>query len=560
MRVKSSIYNTYSRASQASKSTSSKKTIRKRDISFGLPYSEFPAATGTFTGLAVSALICVLGCTNSFASSINITLTGNPELNLVKSNTEPVFGTTASTPQTATITSDHFTGYTLTIAGQDDIGSLKGANDNTKTIPSIQTAISENTFRNDTQYNDTWGFLPNKLRVSGTTITNENYQPAPKLAGTTIDVTTSPTSNEGNKYKLALGAKVTPTMSYDSYNGTFILAATGNYYNYHIGYTDSLSTIPADQYGEHVAEGAVTLSSTAPTKAGYTFKGWCSQPTINTEFSATCADGVKTYQPGDTVTLSDTSANNMELYAIWEPVTFAAAGATTMQSMTPAICNAVAIGQTATLRDTRDNTNYTVGKMADGRCWMLDNLALGRVQLTSSDTNISASSYTFPAEATNWVNSYDTAKINTNYINETPDNTLPDYGSKTWKVGVYYNYCAATAGTYCPAGDTAKDTPVTEDICPKGWRLPSGGPGGEFLALYTAYGRNYNNFRTSFRLPLSGNYSSAQVYNQGSGGRWWSSTFYNGNGMYNLYAHTSGIAPQNANDRFNGFSVRCIAK
>ena len=61
-------------------------------------------------------------------------------------------------------------------------------------------------------------------------------------------------------------------------------------------------------------------------------------------------------------------------------------------------------------------------------------------------------------------------------------------------------------------------------------------------------------------LPLSGNYNSAQVYNQGSNGHWWSSTFYNGNNMYNLNSNTSGINPQNANNRNNGFSMRCVAK
>ncbi|MBR2726072.1 hypothetical protein IKE87_02290, partial [Candidatus Saccharibacteria bacterium] len=47
------IYNIYSKIShQSSKSTSSKKRRTTRDIISTPPYSEFPATTSTFSGLA----------------------------------------------------------------------------------------------------------------------------------------------------------------------------------------------------------------------------------------------------------------------------------------------------------------------------------------------------------------------------------------------------------------------------------------------------------------------------------------------------------------------------
>ena len=543
---------------QASKSTSNKRLRRKRDVSYSLPHSEFLGIASTFSGLVLSLLLGITIYNNTFAaSSISITLSGDVELNLARSNDGAVYG--KSSEQTAHVESDHFTGYTFTIAGQDNEGSLVGKNNPANKITSITEEMSQDLFK--TTANNQWGFLPDTLRKNETTITNNNYQPAPKTTPTEIDKTTSSNKADGGKdYKLAIGARVDNTMALDSYGQTFILAATGNGYDYHIGFTDDLETIPADIIGTNETSNKVTIPSTKPTKAGYIFKGWCTKPTTND--STTCPGD--TIDAGTEITLDGTNGNNYDLHTIWEPVTFAkafndASASMTMQNMTTSICNAVAIGQEGTLTDTRGGS-YHVGKMKDGRCWMLDNLALGGssdISLTTEDSNVTETR-TLPATRTDGFTVYNEARVNTAYNDEIPSDSISQQVGG--KVGTYYNYCAATAGTYCPAAGTAKDTPVTEDICPKGWRLPSSGPGGEFLALYTAYGSNYNNFRTSFRLPLSGHYNSAQVYHQGGHGYWWSSTFYNGNSIYYLYANTSGIYPQSANNRYLGFSVRCVAK
>ena len=46
------------------------------------------------------------------------------------------------------------------------------------------------------------------------------------------------------------------------------------------------------------------------------------------------------------------------------------------QELTKSMCNTIAITQNETLKDVRDNNTYMVGKLKDGNCWMLDNLAL----------------------------------------------------------------------------------------------------------------------------------------------------------------------------------------
>ncbi len=73
----------------------------------------------------------------------------------------------------------------------------------------------------------------------------------------------------------------------------------------------------------------------------------------------------------------------------------------TMQEMTSAVCDGVIIGTTAQLKDVRDGKYYWVTKLADGKCWMTQNLDLDlstSKALTSADSDV-ASSWT-PTYAT----------------------------------------------------------------------------------------------------------------------------------------------------------------
>ncbi|MBQ3306069.1 hypothetical protein IJH02_01370, partial [Candidatus Saccharibacteria bacterium] len=80
--------------------------------------------------------------------------------------------------------------------------------------------------------------------------------------------------------------------------------------------------------------------------------------------------------------------------------------------------------------DVRDTNSYTVRKLADGNCWMTENLRLtGSKTLTSSDSNVS-SDFSLPAANT----SFTTSCSNTAY-NMSSGNTT--YGN-------YYNWYAAT--------------------------------------------------------------------------------------------------------------------
>ncbi len=68
-------------------------------------------------------------------------------------------------------------------------------------------------------------------------------------------------------------------------------------------------------------------------------------------------------------------------------------GITYMQDMTPSVCEASGVGDTKRLTDSRDGKQYWVAKLADGKCWMTQNLALDITPegLTSELSDINAS-------------------------------------------------------------------------------------------------------------------------------------------------------------------------
>ena len=213
-------------------------------------------------------------------------------------------------------------------------------------------------------------------------------------------------------------------------------------------------------------------------------------------------------------------------------------GIQTMQEMTSTICANAEVGTTATLTDTRDSNTYTVAKLPDGNCWMTQNLRLSSTTedgssriLTSADSNVTRN-WTFPTGSLTSGNSYTEARST---ISTDPEHAL-EYGG-------YYNYCAASAGTVCN-DTTAQD--ATQDICPKGWRLPT---------LNETEG--ITNHTSAFSPAYSGLYVSGSLNNTGSYGFWWSATAFDSSRQYYL-VYNSGSLNTSYSSKVNGLSVRCI--
>ena len=120
-----------------------------------------------------------------------------------------------------------------------------------------------------------------------------------------------------------------------------------------------------------------------------------------------------------------------------------------------------------TLRDVRDNNNYTVKKLADGNCWMTENLKLalsaGTTVLASRDDGT-----TFSFTPNSCID-YGNCPLNGNVFSH----------GGSW----FYTWYAANA-----RNDATDVSASHSSICPSGWRLP-----GNYNGLLTsAYGLGNN--------------------------------------------------------------------
>ncbi len=520
------------------------------------------------------------------ASTLTISVTDSVALNISSLGDTGNFAHSDTSTNNVSIITNNGTGYTLGIkAKTNNSNALINSDDTSKTIPSITTSISESTYASSSSYNNTWGLRPSKLNSAA----NENYIQAPTSASTltTLDKTTSANPSTANNYNLAIGARINSSTVPGSYSNVFVITVTANPIPYTITYnkntTDTVTNMPANTSSQTYDE-TVNISDQVPARDGFNFKGWC---TTQVADGGTCTG--TTYNPdgGGTDlawTLDQTiSSNSLTIYAMWE------LGVLKMQSMTLADCTTTPV----TVVDERDNKEYLVAKLADGKCWMLDNLRLDLTNstilngLTTSNTHVDANSLTslksgnrsagaqyassgfVKWDSSSPDNVYNQAKANADY----KDTTTTSYGEGSGKIGVYYNYCAASAGSYCYDEDKGTGN-VSYDLCPAGWRMPTGGDyqgsgvgDGEYFALGTALGLTFDEdwwgftgttYQTALSTPLSGGFDNGSAYSQGSFGSFWSSTYGGGSGMYGLDVNSSGVGPTNYSSRDDGYSLRCV--
>lgn len=97
-------------------------------------------------------------------------------------------------------------------------------------------------------------------------------------------------------------------------------------------------------------------------------------------------------------------------------------------------------------------------------------------------------------------------------------------------------------------------------MCPKGWRIPTGGASGEYHALFTAYSSSVADFVVALKTTSAGFYGGGHQSAYGS--IFISSTYYDKNHMYALYTASGGISTQYTyySSRGSGLSVRCLKK
>ena len=148
----------------------------------------------------------------------------------------------------------------------------------------------------------------------------------------------------------------------------------------------------------------------------------------------------------------------------------------------------------ASLYDIRDNNEYVVRKLADGNCWMSENLRLTfttSTTLTPSDSDVAEDwtpgVVTETAENNTVWGPASQAKSNVDNVHSysAGDSTLLDVEGNARKIGTYYNWHTATAssGTYEITENNAEYS-----ICPKNWKLPTADEGQSLISLYNYSG------------------------------------------------------------------------
>ena len=270
---------------------------------------------------------------------------------------------------------------------------------------------------------------------------------------------------------------------------------------------------------------------------------------------------------------SGTYTNTINFIAISKPIpktiediaymqTFGELLPTDLQS----VKDSMAQEHTYTLKDARDEQDYTIAKLKDGKIWMTKNLNLaGGTEITSELSDVLAD-YTLPTangfqegnklpESSQEGFSDDTMAYVYNTGNNTDNCARPGCYS-------YYSWHAATAGSGVNINTNNTDAPYS--ICPKGWRLPnvSGLDFANLVAIYGSGADFYNNAGPS-TIPnflLAGFYRNSYFENGNFYGGYWSSKRYSNTMGINLAVYRSTVSSGNALQYYVGMSIHCLAR
>lgn len=242
---------------------------------------------------------------------------------------------------------------------------------------------------------------------------------------------------------------------------------------------------------------SVTLLASNFSRDGYGFAGW------STTFDYSDPTGF--YGPQETIALTpadyQSPNNGLSLYAYW----IKSDG--NLQGWTG--CSSLGRGAVTALTDQRDNQTYAIAKLADGKCWMIENLRLDNtatLTLTNTNnplnngtnvtlkhnyadtdafTNLSANSnvaYNADTAPDGWCTDNssacdDQSRLRTdntaNRATYTDGQTVSSQNASIYSYGNYYNWYSATAGNGTYSFSTDNNS-VAGDLCPAGWRLPKG--------------------------------------------------------------------------------------
>jgi len=514
----------------------------------------------------------------------------------------------------------------LMLASPMTVGVWAEEKDDTKTIGAVEDL--GDTIENDAAADEEAGISPQLVDVS---VVNISFNPA-SGAGSMI-----PTSSAGASARFLVVA----TVNVQNSGGYSVYFGSKNPNLTRVGGTEVIPPVSgsvayddmqANTWGVAYAAGntiADDVSYSAISTAGSGVK-------VGENANRKIVNDTKTFALSFAANISNDMPagvyqNQVTMSVVSSPVELTIFDITTMQEMTTGTCeNTVTPLATATteatafmadqtkvptaqLRDDRDGKYYWIAKLADGKCWMTQNLDLElstNKALTPSDSDV----------IENWTPEFDTATVAS--VDTILDDTV---GQRSWSLGDYwltdnsnendcgygradaeacvtrsklgalttpssqnyakdahyllgnyYQWNAATAGT----GGTIETGQASSSICPRGWRLPESNAttAGSFGGLFASYSITNENATSMLKLTSAPLYFARSGYIQqksksllgGVGDRilYWSSTpftgtyeGYEGLAAYSVHANSADVInPSDAGPRYYGFSVRCVAR
>ena len=357
---------------------------------------------------------------------------------------------------------------------------------------------------------------------------------------------------------------------------------------------------------------SATLLASNFSRQGYGFAGWSNKFDYATNPTQ---EGIKFYGPQEYITFIDgqyTGSNpGLSLYAVWVK----SEGNLQDSSKVTTICNRLTraptdgtanLNSVSALTDQRDNETYAIAKLADGNCWMIENLRLESTTTHNSDGSL-AQGYGTSATYGNFsgladaesANFSDSTTANSLYYSGTqsgdatididttnnPGYRMPRYNNYNHKAsstdrpqnpttnsatnnttnagmysyGNYYTWSAALANTIHYNSPTATDADgktsetVNTSLCPKGWKLPRGGnksreTTNDFWSLIVAGingGTNPANYDSS-TIPIYTDYSGTPEGSDTSK----KLRAYPNNFLYSGYFETSSTTGRGSDGRY----------
>ena len=453
----------------------------------------------------------------------------------------------------------------------------------------------------------------------------DNYNVIPDTYTKVASYTSTTDQTLGSVLSTTYAAYISPTQVADTYTGkvkytlvhpnTEVPSQPQTTQTGKIRYYANVSDYEGTMADQNISS-SVTLLPSNFSRTGYGFAGW------SDKFDYATNPEAKFYGPNETITLNtaDYTGTNpgLSLYAVWVK----SQGNLQDSDKVASVCNSLTaapidgtanLASVSALTDQRDNNTYAIAKLADGKCWMIENMRLDNTATGNSDGSL-AQGYGGQFEGlaspeSPWASNSTTA--NSLYSTDGADDTInigtsnagyrfprynnqntsdrasaPATGVNTYSYGNYYTWASAIADT---TNYTSGDHNTTS-ICPASWHLPKGGnksneANNEFWSLIVIGingGTNPANYESNIQpyytdtpegsdasnklraypnnFVYSGYVYSGSVVGRGSYGYCWSSTASSNGYAYYLNFSSSLVYPGTSyGGKYYGWAIRCVA-